>query len=419
MTQTRIKIFVSAYACEPDLGSEIGVGWHWVLEMAKHFDLWVLTRASNRQNIEFWLAEHPQAHPIRFVYYDLPKKLRFWKKGLRGVRLYYVLWQRLTNNIVRHTMEQNGIEIYHLLTYGNALWPASNYGQRCFFVWGPIGTGDTIPWKFSRHYPFRGRVVEDLRRLLVWALPLNPGFRARCRKAALILCKTENTRQSIPEKYRHKAITFTDVAVEVPIKLDLENIRLPSDTCIRYLAVGRLDAWRGFDLLVEAFALAHRQKQNLRLEILGHGSDQERLKSLITKLGMTDAISLEGQVSMGEYRQKMAVCDVVVNPALKEGAVTVAFDSMAYSKPLICIDTGGYTRYFNNEYAVVLPRTGRKELVSNLCAGLLFYADARRRKVHGELAAQKSQQLGWEEKGEEIAELIKGSFANKPVNVRL
>ena len=31
----RLKIFVSAYACEPDLGSEIGVGWHWVLEMSK------------------------------------------------------------------------------------------------------------------------------------------------------------------------------------------------------------------------------------------------------------------------------------------------------------------------------------------------------------------------------------------------
>lgn len=36
---TRLKIFVSAYACEPDLGSEIGVGWHWVLEMSKYFEL--------------------------------------------------------------------------------------------------------------------------------------------------------------------------------------------------------------------------------------------------------------------------------------------------------------------------------------------------------------------------------------------
>ena len=55
----RLKIFVSAYACEPHLGSEIGVGWHWVLEMSKYFELWVLTRESNRHTIEPWIDKHP------------------------------------------------------------------------------------------------------------------------------------------------------------------------------------------------------------------------------------------------------------------------------------------------------------------------------------------------------------------------
>ncbi len=37
----KLKIFVSAYACEPNLGSEIGVGWNWVLQMSKYFELYV------------------------------------------------------------------------------------------------------------------------------------------------------------------------------------------------------------------------------------------------------------------------------------------------------------------------------------------------------------------------------------------
>ena len=57
------KIFVSAYACEPGLGSEIGVGWHWVLEMSRYFELWVLTRESNRPTIEPWIAAHPEFEP--------------------------------------------------------------------------------------------------------------------------------------------------------------------------------------------------------------------------------------------------------------------------------------------------------------------------------------------------------------------
>jgi len=57
---TKQKIFISAYACEPDLGSEIGVGWHWVLEMSNYFELWVLTRRSNQHTIEPWIAEHSE-----------------------------------------------------------------------------------------------------------------------------------------------------------------------------------------------------------------------------------------------------------------------------------------------------------------------------------------------------------------------
>ena len=63
----RLKIFVSAYACEPHLGSEIGVGWHWVLEMSKYFELWVLTRESNRHTIEPWIDKHPAYKKLRKI----------------------------------------------------------------------------------------------------------------------------------------------------------------------------------------------------------------------------------------------------------------------------------------------------------------------------------------------------------------
>ena len=98
------KIFVSAYGCEPNKGSEIGVGWHWIVEMSKYFELWVMTRASNKQNIENYLTENPIKSEIHFVYFDLPGKLRFWKKGLRGVRLYYNLWQIFSDKLVKKTM---------------------------------------------------------------------------------------------------------------------------------------------------------------------------------------------------------------------------------------------------------------------------------------------------------------------------
>ena len=173
----RKKIMVSAYACEPGYGTEIGVGWHWTLEMSKYFEIWVLTRESNKENIEEWISKNNQGNDIHFVYYDLPKKLRFWKKGLRGVRTYYCLWQRLTNKIIKKTMEENDIHIYHLLTYGNSLWPASRYGMKQTFIWGPTGGVDTIPKEYSKRYPAKARFVEFARRTIVRLLKINFGFK--------------------------------------------------------------------------------------------------------------------------------------------------------------------------------------------------------------------------------------------------
>ena len=398
----KTKIFVSAYACEPNQGSEIGVGWHWILEMSKYFDLWVLTRKSNQDSIEQWLAKNPDTNEIHFVYYDLPDKLRFWKKGMRGVRTYYNIWQSRTNKIVKKTMIENDIKIYHLLTYGNALWKASKYGMTQKFIWGPTGGVDTIPKEFSKCYTPKARFIEWVRRCVVKTLPLNHGFKKRCKNADLILCKSYNMQNAVPEKYRDKAVLCTDVAVDIKEQVVTENHIQPT----KYLAVGKLDAWRGFDLLIEAFGLALNENPNMSLDILGIGMDYERLHRIIKDLGVEKQVNQVGEVSIEEYKKYMRDTDVVVNSALKEGAVTVSFDSMAYKKPLICVDTGGYTRYFTNDYAVVLKREGREKLIRELKDSILKMTDELLRKQMGDKAFQEGMKYTWEDKGKEIRELI-------------
>lgn len=407
----KIKIFVSAYACEPNLGSEIGVGWHWVLEMSRYFDLWVLTRKSNQSSIEEWIDENPEYQKINFIYFDLPYYLRFWKKGMRGVRTYYNIWQLASNNIVKKTMQDNEIKVFHHLTYGNALWPVSKYGQKQFFIWGPTGVGDLIPSEFSRHYNSKGRLIELLRRLSVKTLDLNKGFCKRCKDADLIFCKTQTCFDSLPGTSKNNAIVFTDVAVET---LDISKYtatKSKSDKIIEYFAAGRLDAWRGFDLLIEAFNKAYQKNPGIRLEILGKGSDKGRLQALIAKYKLETVITLGGQVSMEDYYEKMANCDVVVNPCLKEGAVTTAFDSMSFGKPLICIETGGYTRYFHNEYAEVIPLNSREQVISDLTDGILNLTDKEVRLHKGRQAREMGLNFGWADKGQKIHEAINKAYS--------
>ena len=414
----KIKIFVSAYACEPNLGSEIGVGWHWVLEMSKRFELWVLTRESNRKNIEKWIEENGQGQNIHFVYYDLPPILRFWKKGLKGVHLYYIIWQKITNRIVKETMIENNIKIYHHLTYGNSLWPVSNYGMKQFFIWGPTGGVDSIPSEYSKHYSIKSQIIEFIRRQIVATLPLNIGFNKRCRCANLIFCKSYSLYNNIPSKYRNKAMLFTDVAVETETSIDyiknnfIEDKKSDNTQLIKYIVVGKLDAWRGFDILIESFAKALKENDNIRLDIVGEGTEYKKLYKIIERLNIEKYIKFSGKVSRDTYYEKMYNADVIVNSSLKEGAVTVSFDSMAFAKPMSCINTGGYTRYFNNEYAIVLERMSREELINNMATAIIKMTDKKLRKTMGQKSFEEGCKYTWEAKGNNICKEITKAYGD-------
>jgi glycosyltransferase involved in cell wall biosynthesis len=174
----------------------------------------------------------------------------------------------------------------------------------------------------------------------------------------LILCKDEATLKCIPKKQRHKCIIFTDVAVVIEKKA---NNNPKEKQITKFISIGQLEAWRGFDLLIEAFYQATQINKNIQLEIIGDGYYKSHLEKLIEKKQMKNHISLSGRLKIEKYNKKMEECDVVVSPCLKEGAVTAAFDSIAYGKPLICIDTGGFTKYFDNDYAYVIERKRKKK----------------------------------------------------------
>lgn len=402
MSCEKLKIFVSSYACEPGKGSEIGVGWHWVLEMSKYFELWVMTRANNEEVIEAYFREHPEEkRDIHWVYYDCPNYIKRFKKQMRGVRTYYSLWQMLSNSLVKRTMEKNGIEIFHLLTYGNAIWTVSKYGQKKFFVWGPTGGVDTISQEYARHYAARDRATEFVRRIIVKCTKFSPGFIRRCKNANLIFCKAESTMQAIPPKYRHKAKIFTDVAMEYAPK-DFSPIINPSEDALTYITVGRLDGWRGFDLLIEAFSRALQKAPKLTLKIIGEGSEKAHLRQLIAEKGLQDRIILIGQITMDEYRSEMKNCDAVINACLKEGGVTNAFDCMTWGKPFLCIDTGGYTRNFDSDCAIILKRGNREELIGHLCEGILQMRDFQLRTNLANAIVNRGKKITWEIKGQDI-----------------
>ena len=119
-----LTLLLSCYACEPNRGSEPGVGWAWALGMAKRHETWILTRANNRSAIEIELDRLgiPEPERPRFVYVDLPKWLRCLKKSrVVPVSLYYLLWQFAA----RRAWDRSGVRvdvIHHVTLSSSFSW---------------------------------------------------------------------------------------------------------------------------------------------------------------------------------------------------------------------------------------------------------------------------------------------------------
>lgn len=400
----REKIFVSAYACEPYKGSEIGVGWNWALQMSKYYELWVLTRANNREPIESYFMEHPEDdNGIHFVYYDLPDSIKRFKKQMRGIYFYYPLWVRGSRGVSNQVMKANNIHIYHHLTYGNAIWGVNPCIKNKIFIWGPIGGLETIKPEFISHFSKKSQLIEKSRRIVVKMISFTPGYQYRCKNANLIICKTQSTYDHIPKKYQEKAVIFTDVAAKIDTEIPIS--RGKNDE-ILFLSAGRLDGWRGFDILIEAFALAYKKRKDIKLNILGAGKEKNQLKQLIKQLNMSEIIHLVGNVPMGEYEMYVRKSDVVLNACLKEGGVTTSFDCMKYGKPMICLDTGGYTRNFDQSCADIIPNGSRKQIIDSFAEKILLMCDENRREDMGKAMRQRAEIMDWDHKGEQIAAMI-------------
>ena len=79
-------ILASTYAVNPTKGSEDGMGWNYVLQIARFNKVIAVTRENNKSAIEEFMKSDPKPeyNNIRFLYFDLPYWMRFWKKRQQG-----------------------------------------------------------------------------------------------------------------------------------------------------------------------------------------------------------------------------------------------------------------------------------------------------------------------------------------------
>ena len=105
----------------------------------------------------------------------------------------------------------------------------------------------------------------------------------------------------------------------------------------RVIAVGRLDYQKGFDRLLDAWALLPKQlRETWRLDIFGQGEWEEKLKNQIQTLGIGDSAAVNKPTN--QIFNEYAASDFLVMTSHYEGFPMVMIEAMACGLPTVCFD---------------------------------------------------------------------------------
>jgi len=111
---------------------------------------------------------------------------------------------------------------------------------------------------------------------------------------------------------------------------------LNDDTIDVVLGAGRLAEQKDFETLIRAFEGVAEQKDNARLLIVGSGSKEAQLQTLVSELGLEDRVELVGYVD--NLYAYMNAADVFVLSSRWEGFGIVLVEAMAVGTPVVSTD---------------------------------------------------------------------------------
>lgn len=393
-----MRVLLSAYACEPNQGSELETGWRWAIEIARlGHHVSVLTLPAYRVRIEKAISREPDWVTIDFHYCDLARITRLFMTGEGDYnRLHFFCWQFVAYHHARRMMQRGRYDLVHHITIGDAHVGSLLGRLGVPFVYGPVGGGQRVPLRLRTGFHWRGWLVDLLRdtanHLVLW----DPFLRTTYAQAALIYLKNSETQGLVPKKNWPKTKVQLDVGIDLPnLSVSAQGSR---NAPRRILFVGRFVHWKGADLALRTIERVVEQEPDVGLTVVGEGPELHRLQALARHLRVERYVRWQAWMRRERLLKIYEAHDILLYPSLRDSSGHVMVEAIAHGLPVVCLDLGGPGAIVDARSGCVVATAGKgvDQVVSELAAALLGlirvpqrYAELRRGAV------ERAQSFRW------------------------
>jgi hypothetical protein len=407
-------VIVSAYACDPDAGSEPGMGWHWIRNLARHHDLWVLTEENRfAPALERGIRQHQdlegkvQIVPVR--------RQRYGERVLSQMYyLSYRQWQRDAFRKAEALHREIGFDLAHQLNMIGYREPGFLWKLEIPFLWGPIGGHAQMLWPFVKEQDGPGRLHYGVRNVLnALQMRSSPRVRRAVRRASVLLAATPEDQAALSAIHHRPSLLVPEVGTN-------PRSDAPSVTRTSPRAPGPLRlAWCGLCIPRKALPLglhglrgALDRGVDARLDVVGDGPCREQWTRLSKELSLGGHCEWHGAQPHDRALALIESADALLFTSVQDATATVVVEALQSGVPVICHDAFGFG-------GVVDASCGLKVPMRNPDASKEGFAEAIVRLAKSPAlvetlssgALDRARSMAWPIKAAEVAALYRSIAA--------
>lgn len=394
-----LNILINAYACSPNMGSEPGMAWNWVSNLAKYCELYIITEGEFRCKIEEVLPTLEQGKNMHFFYNPLPDKVHkmCWNQGDWRFYWYYNKWQKKTLKLAEQIIAEHHIDVVHQLNMIGFREPGYLWKLNKPFVWGPTNAKEAFPiaylqgagWKKSLFIRLKNQITK-------MQLKHSSKVKNAVKKASCIFAASSDSVRSIQKYFGCDSVLMNESGCAVD---DLSTQHDFDDRdFFELLWVGRFIFTKQLKLAIQCIKVANNKK--VRLHIVGGSIEEEvQYKGIADMLGVSQQCVWHGKVSYDEVQTLMQRSDVFFFTSIAEGTPHVVLEAIGNNLPVVCFDTCGHGDVVNEKVGRKIPLTNPEQSAKDF-AKILNELEGNRDELKrmSENCKQRQKELSWEEK---------------------
>ena len=395
-----LKILINAYACSPGMGSEPGMAWNWVSNLAKFCELYIITEGEFRDRIEEVVPTLEQGKNMHFYYNPVSEEIRkmCWNQGDWRFYKYYKEWQWKTYLLAKDICKLEKIDVLHQLNMigfrePGYLWKLSEETD-IPFIWGSVDAKDKFPVAYLDGAGLKTKLFMRLKNFLT-GIQLRHSKRVllAAHQASVIFSASSNSQRSFKKYMNIDSPLLNETGCYVQ---DHPLIDKSQKETFDVLWVGKLDFRKQLGIALQSVAITGNE--SIRLHIVG-GGDAEPYKLLANTLGIKDKCIWHGAVSHDEVQSIMQNSDVFFFTSVAEGTPHVVLEAIGNNLPVVCFDTCGQGDAVNEKVGKKILLTNPSKSSQSFATILNEFEGNRDLLKHlSENCKQRQVELSWAEK---------------------